>query len=113
MRTFLLLLLVIQADGSSVPYSGALKAPELRSFLDGFAATEQLLEGSAGGRQGGVSDPLSQLAQQVEVQPLSSSNLTDIDGQDDMWLIAFHATTGERERERESRRPGVGCATHA
>jgi len=72
-------------------YGGPLKAPQLRSFLDSYASQEPLPE-NAGQRQT-VNDPLSQLAP-VVVHSLSSSNLTDIEGQDDMWLIAFYATTG-------------------
>jgi hypothetical protein len=88
--------LVLQADGSQELYSGALKAPELRTFLDGFAPSEPQLEG-AGSDKSGVKDPLSQLAQ-VEVHSLDTGNLTDIDQKDPMWLIAFYATTGTGSR---------------
>lgn len=81
---------MLQADGGQEVYGGPLKAPQLRTFLDSFASQEPLPENA--GRQT-VTDPLSQLAP-VVVHSLSSSNLTDIELQDDMWLIAFFATTG-------------------
>lgn len=73
-------------------YSGALKAPELRTFLDSHAPKEPLIEGT-GSDKAGLRDPLGQLAQ-VEVHSLDSGNLTDIDSKDDMWLIGFYATKG-------------------
>lgn len=81
-----------QADGKQELYGGALKAAELRTFLDGFAPSQPQLEG-AGSDKSGVKDPLGQLAQ-VEVHSLDTGNLTDIDQKDPMWLVSFYASTG-------------------
>lgn len=91
-------------DGSSEIYTGSLKAPELRTFLDGFASKEPVAPDAASsstgtdskqggvGAGGGPQDIFSGV--QVVVHSLDSSNLTEIDQQDDMWLLAFHASSG-------------------
>lgn len=87
-------LLLSQTDGSSEAYTGALKAPELRSFLDSHAPDEPLPPPQGAGKAGsGLHDPLGQLAQ-VEVASLGAGNLTEINAHDDMWLIGFYATAG-------------------
>lgn len=75
-------------------YSGPLKAPELRTFLDTFALQEPLAAGADAGKGAGVSDPLGHLGQ-LTVHSLDAGNLTDIDRQDDMWLLGFYAAAGK------------------
>jgi hypothetical protein len=85
----------LQTDGASEVYSGPLKAPELRTFLDTSALQEPLAAGADAGKGPGVSDPLGHLGQ-LTVHSLDAGNLTDIDRQDDMWLLGFYAAAGKQ-----------------
>lgn len=84
----------LQTDGASEVYSGPLKAPELRTFLDTSALQEPLAAGADAGKGAGVSDPLGHLGQ-LTIHSLEAGNLTDIDRQDDMWLLGFYAAAGK------------------
>jgi hypothetical protein len=87
-------LAVPQAGGAQQVYSGPLKAPQLREFLDQHALAEPLpadADTGAGGAGGSrLQDPLSAM-HEVAVQPLTAANLTQIDGEDHLWLIGFYA----------------------
>ena len=102
-------LLVVKADGSKEAYKGALKAPLLRAFLDGFAAPEPAALGGAGdgtgtsegaagagARGAGAQDPMAALLA-VPVEALTPANLTALDADDAMWLLAVHGGAAKGE----------------
>jgi hypothetical protein len=102
----LLLLLpamLLQPDGSKEVYDGPLKAPQLRTFLDGHATQEPLPDtGGEAAAASRINDPLAAF-NEVVVHALTPVNLTDIDAQTDMWLIGFYAAgvgVGEQEGGR-------------
>eukprot|EP00882_Tetradesmus_deserticola_P013172 GHRQ01013968.1.p1 GENE.GHRQ01013968.1~~GHRQ01013968.1.p1 ORF type:complete len:432 (+),score=183.16 GHRQ01013968.1:593-1888(+) len=84
-------LLVVKTDGTHEVYAGPLKAAPLRAFLDVHALKEPLPEAAAGrGGPFGGADGAEALLGEVTLQPLQAANLTDIDGRDEMWLLAFY-----------------------
>jgi hypothetical protein len=82
--------LFTQTDGSHEIYSGPLKAVPMRAFLDSFALKEPLPE-TAGRRPMGGDDGM---LGEVVLHPLVAANLTEIDSQDAMWLLAFYKAAG-------------------
>jgi hypothetical protein len=80
----------MQTDGSHETYSGPLKAVPMRAFLDGFALKEPLPEAAGRGPTSGDDGMLGE----VVLHALDASNLTEIDSQDAMWLLAFYTAAG-------------------
>lgn len=87
----------LQADGSRDAYTGPLKAVPLRAFLDGHALKEPLPEAAAaagpGGAGKGAAGPDGMMGE-VVLHALNASNLTEIDGRHEMWLLAFYRAAG-------------------
>jgi hypothetical protein len=89
-------LLAMQGDGSHQVYDGALKAPPLRAFLDGFAAKEGAGEdgAAAGGKQGSKDEEPGIPGLVPQVNSLVVANLTTINAEEGMWLIGFYSSAG-------------------
>jgi hypothetical protein len=80
----------MQTDGSHEMYSGPLKAVPMRAFLDAYALKEPLTQAAAQAPGGGADG----MPGEVVLRTLDASNLTEVDRQDAMWLLAFYKAAG-------------------
>lgn len=88
---------MLQADGSSTQYDGALKAPPLREFLQQYASEHPVgLDDADGSHTGGSANGASRQDMFVGtmIHNLSMANLSAIDANEEMWLIAFYSQQG-------------------
>jgi hypothetical protein len=95
-----------QTDGTTEVYSGALKAAPLQKFLDGFAADKPIKKpaSSNDGQSGDKKRPGGFKGQEdldklwaVPIADLTAANVTDLDEDASMWLLAvYSAAEGER-----------------
>ncbi|GBF90666.1 hypothetical protein Rsub_03238 [Raphidocelis subcapitata] len=92
-------LLAVKPDGSREPYSGPLKAPAIREFLDRFAlppppgaggsSSHSSGSGSQGKGKGKHADPYAAF-KEVFIEDLAPANLTALDKDASMWLLAVY-----------------------
>eukprot|EP00878_Enallax_costatus_P011712 GHUV01012227.1.p1 GENE.GHUV01012227.1~~GHUV01012227.1.p1 ORF type:complete len:637 (+),score=223.38 GHUV01012227.1:909-2819(+) len=82
-------LLVVKPGSTHDPYIGPLNAEPLHEFLDTYAsdAAPSAAETAAAGGAEGLLEPV--------LHSLVADNLTEINSNNDMWLVAFYSAQGE------------------